>query len=93
MKFYVKFCLEIQYSVCTSSYTAAKGIITDTLSADTVLHVEEHYENYFLKNSNNFWGSHTVLTDIQVFWNVMPCHWVNSSCCSEGIMIPQNNDT
>ena len=35
--------------LCTSFYTAATGIITDTLSAVILLHVEEFYEKYFWK--------------------------------------------
>jgi len=35
--------------LCTSFYTAATGIITDTVSAAILLHVEELYEKYFWK--------------------------------------------
>jgi tetrahydromethanopterin S-methyltransferase subunit B len=33
--------------LCTSSYTVATGMITDTLSAVILLHVEEIHEKYF----------------------------------------------
>jgi len=37
--------------LCTSSYTVATGIITDTLYA-VILHVEELYEKYFWKKQS-----------------------------------------
>jgi hypothetical protein len=52
LKSYIQFYLEIMYGVGTSSYTVATRIITVTLSAVILLHVEELYENYFWKNSH-----------------------------------------
>ena len=71
--------------LCKSSYTVATGIITDTLSAVILLHVEELYEKYSWKKVTRILICTTFGVLKQYWWRFRSSGmW----CCVTGWIVP-----